>query len=440
MVYGYRWEMYRSMYDHLTPDLSTSKTVSKSETSQICDSRSYWDFMDGSESTVLACAEHRGNRPQFLVTTRWGDKDCNVEERAQQLGGLQGKDSLPIVGFNMHDVERESDVFPGDYAKVMYRDAAVVIKHQTPCGLAEGNTLKEAFERAWFGDEISAYGSVVGFSRPVDELSIKALSGKYVEAVIASEFSEGAIKWIQGLKSKKDLRVIATGVLSDAPEFTEVKHIRGGVLTKTQSSKLYLCDNVGDLVKPAVSIVEPNSENVYQVGLVTQHEFAVDRTSLIEFGIKAGKHTKSNAIVIAYQDGQKGEYRVLGAGTGQPNRVDSVWKLAQAKAKENLMRQMFREQGRDYAMEMDRMMQDSGYNTKMVAQVNGYVRDILGSNKVILYSDAFFPKQDTLHAVADAGIKTVITPGGSKYDDDVINAANAREINMIFTGIRKFKH
>ena len=162
-------------------------------------------------------------------------------------------------------------------------------------------------------------------------------------------------------------------------------------------------------------------------------------TGLVEFSIIAGKHVKSNAIIITYEYA-KGQYRILGMGAGQPNRLDSVQKLSVLKAKENLMRQYFREQEFDYPMLMDRSIKDKSFYKKLKSDIEDYSRAILSSDKVVLFSDAFFPKRDGLCAAADTGIKYIVSPGGSKGDKSVVNAANENGVSMIFTGIRHFKH
>ena len=318
--------------------------------------------------------------------------------------------------------------------------AVAVLKHTNPCGLATGDSLAEAFVNAWYGDEVSAFGSIVGFTKEVDLETAKLLSGKFVEVLVAPAYSPEALEWIKRQKSKEDLRVIATGPIEGAPDFVETREIRGGVLSQTRDNRLYLCDSVKALLDEPQEITEPNSVLTYKVGTVTEQKFGEFREGLVEFGIVAAKHTKSNAIVIVYEyEFQK--YRLLGMGAGQPNRLDSVRKLALPKAKENLMRQYFREHGLDYPMTMDRMSHDPEYNSALVDGMRKYERWIMSEQAtVLLVSDAFFPKRDAVDAAAEGGIRSIVQPGGSKADQEVIKAANEHSIAMIFTGIRHFKH
>ena len=317
--------------------------------------------------------------------------------------------------------------------------AVVVMKHKNPCGLATGDNLRETFENAWLGDEISAFGSIVGYSQEVDEDTIKLLSRKFVEVLVAPSYSQDAVKWIKKTKSTGDLRVIATGPLENPPEFVEEHKIRGGTISQTLDNRLYLCDNFEDLLKSPVALIEQNSGIEYKVGNVTREPFVIGMEGLVRFAIIAGKHTKSNAIILAYEY-EIGKYRVLSMGAGQPNRKDSGEKLALTKAQENLMRQYFREQELDYPMTMDRMIRNREYNDELTGRIREYAKRILSSNRVVLFSDAFFPFKDGLVAAAELGIKYIVQPGGSKGDDDVIKAADEYGVSMVFTGIRHFRH
>jgi len=342
---------------------------------------------------------------------------------------------IPLSYNNIIDANSALEVMLDFYDK----NASVVIKHTNPCGLATGDDLTEAFKNAWYGDEVSAFGSIVGYSNELDENTVKLLRGKFVEVLVAPSYSKEALDWIKKQESKEELRVIKTGPLEDTPEFIEEHKIRGGTISQTRDNRLYLCDSIDELLLEPKVIQEPNSGNKYLVGNVTERTFDDDTKGLIEFSIIAGKHTKSNAIILAYEY-SKGRYRILGMGAGQPNRKDSVEKLAGPKAQENLMRQYFREQRLCPYITFDKMNRDTKYRNKTFRAIRKYTEHILSSKRVVLFSDAFFPFRDGLDAVADLGVKYVIQPGGSKNDNELIKAADQQGVAMIFTGIRHFKH
>jgi len=309
------------------------------------------------------------------------------------------------------------------------KPTAVVVKHKNPCGFATGRNLTQAFENAWYGDEISAFGSIVGFTQAVTLNVVRLLKGKFVEIILAPSFDKEALDWIKNSPGKKNLRIIETGDLGEASGFIEEHSIRGGRISQTQDNKLFLCQNENELFQEPKTLKEPNSEIIYQVGTVTRSRFKDEMKGLVEFSMIAGKHTRSNAIIVAYEY-EKGQYRVLGMGAGQPNRIDAFRKLAFTKAKENLMRQYCRENGLDY----------DNPGEEISGKADDYGSKILGSEKVVLFSDAFFPKTDSVITAAELGIRHIVSPGGSIADEDVIKAADEKRVAMIFTGIRHFRH
>ncbi len=182
------------------------------------------------------------------------------------------------------------------------KPAAVVIKHTNPCGTACGKTLSEAYSQALACDPVSAFGSIVGLNMQVDEETAKAIvSSPFVEAVIAPEFSEGALRILKG---KKNMRLI----IADSPERgkLDIKKVEWGMLLQEKDLrqvKTEKCQIVSDR-KP------------------DDNEF-----SSLLFAWKISKHVKSNAIVLAQGT------RTVGIGAGQMSRVDSV-KIACRKAGE----------------------------------------------------------------------------------------------------------
>jgi phosphoribosylaminoimidazolecarboxamide formyltransferase / IMP cyclohydrolase len=150
---------------------------------------------------------------------------------------------------------------------------------------------------------------------------------------------------------------------------------------------------------------------------VTRSKFDPEMLKLAEFSYKACKHTKSNAIVLCRKTANG--FQVLGMGAGQPNRVDSLRKLAVTKARENLE---YEHRILGISMPFD------DYFAKVI------------SEETVLASDAFFPFDDTVRTAAGYGIKYIIQPGGSQNDQDSIKACDELGIAMIFAGNRHFRH
>jgi phosphoribosylaminoimidazolecarboxamide formyltransferase / IMP cyclohydrolase len=150
--------------------------------------------------------------------------------------------------------------------------------------------------------------------------------------------------------------------------------------------------------------------------VVTKAQFPGTKGPLAEFAWKVCKHVKSNAIVICAEYAP-GFFKEMGMGAGQPNRVDSLRKLAVTKTHENLALEL-KEAGKP--------------------ESEAYYKEKMGD--MVLASDAFFPFSDNIDEAHQAGIKFVVEPGGSKRDADVIAACDTYGIAMIFTNTRHFRH
>jgi phosphoribosylaminoimidazolecarboxamide formyltransferase/IMP cyclohydrolase len=265
--------------------------------------------------------------------------------------------------------------------------AAVVIKHTNPCGFATGNTLHDALAAAWSGDPVSAFGSIIAVNKIVDLPTAQFLSGKFVEIIIAPDYSEEALDFLKQKSSQ--LRILKIGELNGKKDERFVyKHVIGAMLK--QERDLLECE---------------------KWETVTKAEFPSNKMPLARFAWKVCKHIKSNAIVLA-QEYSNGCYRVIGMGAGQPNRVDSLRKLAITKARENLCQELNKNE------------------QELKEEFSNFV----------LASDAFFPFTDAIEEAYKSGIKYIVEPGGSKRDNEVIDACNKYDIAMIFTGTRHFRH
>jgi phosphoribosylaminoimidazolecarboxamide formyltransferase/IMP cyclohydrolase len=182
--------------------------------------------------------------------------------------------------------------------------AAIIIKHNNPCGAAVAKTLVEAYRKARSTDPVSAFGGIVGFNRVVDLEAAQELATTFLEAVIAPGFASEAL---DALMSRKDLRIIETGPWpggASTQEGWDMKRVRGGMVVQDRDA--------GSLEGQELKVVSkrPPTEEEMQA---------------LRFAWKVMKHVKSNAILLAKPD------QTLGIGAGQMSRVDSV-KIAVMKA------------------------------------------------------------------------------------------------------------
>jgi phosphoribosylaminoimidazolecarboxamide formyltransferase/IMP cyclohydrolase len=238
--------------------------------------------------------------------------------------------------------------------------AAVIVKHNNPCGVAVGDQLPDTYITAREADPVSAYGSIVALNREVDRNVAEEICKTFVEVVVAPSCTGDAG---QIMAKKENMRVLR---LPEAALADEIRSIEGGVLVQRT----------------------PPYQEHWRV--ITDRDPTAEEMRALKLAWKVCKHARSNTIIFA------DSRRTLGIGAGQMSRVDSA-KIAIGKAAGSLK----------------------------------------GS---VVASDAFLPFPDTLEAASDAGATALVQPGGSIRDDEVIAAANKRNMAMVFTGIRYFRH
>ena len=273
------------------------------------------------------------------------------------------------------------------------KPAVAIVKHNNPCGLATGDTLLQALSAAWDGDPISAYGSIICSNKVFDLNSAEFLEGKFVELILAPGFDHDALLYLKNKSS--NLRLLELPQLNEVFDVDHTyKYVVGGLLKQSRDVGLY-----------------------EKWECVTEKQFPESMRLLSEFCISACKNTKSNSITLAYEY-QKGCYMMLAMGAGQPNRVDSIRKLAATKARENLK----------IVHERDSPAED----------FDEYCVKIL--SKCVMASDAFFPFDDSIVYAAENDIQYIISPGGSIRDKEVIETANKLGVSLVFTGMRHFLH
>ena len=273
-----------------------------------------------------------------------------------------------------------------ELVKEFAEPAAVVVKHLNPCGCAVDEDICEAYRKAYEGDVVSAFGSIVALNRKVDaELAqtimesysrfgkARGASGFFAEVIIAPEFEADAVEIIRTLKRwGSRVRLMETGPISrakiDCSEF-DARCVVGGFLLQQR-------DLVG---------WEPDALTYPTKTRPTKEQLEDLRIAWI-----VAKHVKSNTIVLLK------DRKVLGVGAGQMNRVEAgliAFKNADDEAK-----------------------------------------------GAALASDAFFPFPDNIENAAKAGVVAIVQPGGSNKDNEVIACADKCGIAMVFTGKRHFKH
>ncbi|MDM9621203.1 bifunctional phosphoribosylaminoimidazolecarboxamide formyltransferase/IMP cyclohydrolase [Rhizobium sp. S96] len=255
--------------------------------------------------------------------------------------------------------------------------ACAIIKHANPCGVATGGSLLEAYQRALACDSVSAFGGIIALNRTLDAATAEEIIKLFTEVIIAPDATDEAKAIVA---RKANLRLLAAGGLPDprAAGLT-AKTVSGGLLVQSRDNGM-----VEDLDLKVVTNRAPSAQELEDM----------------KFAFKVAKHVKSNAVVYA-KNGQ-----TAGIGAGQMSRVDSA-RIAGLKAEE-------------------------------AAKALGLAVPLTHGSAVA--SEAFLPFADGLLSMIAAGATSVIQPGGSMRDQEVIDAANEHNVAMVFTGMRHFRH
>jgi phosphoribosylaminoimidazolecarboxamide formyltransferase/IMP cyclohydrolase len=255
--------------------------------------------------------------------------------------------------------------------------ACAIIKHANPCGVAEGETMVDAYRKALACDSVSAFGGIVALNRTLDADAARAITEIFTEVIIAPDATPEAIAVVG---AKKNLRLLLAGGLPD-PRAAGLyaKTVAGGLLVQSRDNAV-----VDDMDLKTVTRRAPTNAELRD----------------LRFAFRVAKHVKSNTIVYAK------ELATVGIGAGQMSRIDSA-RIAARKAQD-------------------------------AAEALGLKEPATKGS--VVASDAFFPFADGLLVAVEAGATAVIQPGGSMRDDEVIKAADDHGIAMVVTGTRHFRH
>lgn len=242
-----------------------------------------------------------------------------------------------------------------------------ILKHTNACGLAQRDDIVDAWKAALAGDPVSAFGGVLITNCKINKAVAEEINKIFFEVLVAPDFDDDAL---EVLKQKKN-RILLKQKKKDFAK-KQVRTMLNGYLVQERDTDMAKAE--------ALQVATEKAPEQKQI-------------SDLLFGMKAVKHTKSNAIVLA-KDNQ-----LIASGVGQTSRVDA---LKQA-----------------------------------IEKAHRFGFDLNGA---IMASDAFFPFADSVELANKEGITAVIQPGGSKRDQDSIDYCNENQMAMVFTGMRHFKH
>lgn len=315
---------------------------------------------------------------------------------------------------NVVDVDRALQIlqYLGD------QPAAVIMKHNNPCGAARAESTAEALRKALEGDLIAAFGGAVVVNRPLDMESARIISDNYFEIVAAGEFEPGVLEL---LAERKNLRVFRVPGMERLGECAGRRYLE---FTSLVDGGLVLQNSYTTAVRTASDFLPARCETkgtVHECGRAPTE--AESRDLLFGWLVESG--VSSNSVIYVKDEA------TVAIGTGEQDRV-GVATIAREKAYRNLAERIAR---RDYGGGFDALQPAD--RERVMEQVRALKGGLAGA---VMVSDGFFPFRDGVDVALNEGVTAIAEPGGSLRDGEVIEACNEKGAALVFTGERSFRH
>ncbi len=342
---------------------------------------------------------------------------CLSEEGLLQFGKHPGKTNLTDVDSALN-VLRYLDPRP----------AAMIMKHNNPSGVSYGATPAEAYDRANAADRLAAFGGAAVFNVAVDRDTAELLARNYLEVVAAPDYHPAALEIFAKKKNLRVIRIDRLDRIRDyAPlRFVDFKSLMDGGLIVQQSPLNRI--TAADAFLPAAAAGKDG-----KIHNVKRQPDAREKADLL-FGWQVEQGVTSNSVLFVKNE------TTVAIGAGEQDRVGvaeiAIFKAYKKKADDLAFRKhgclFFEVELKEKAGELPHGSAEA-VRREAEAEKGGLV----GSAAV---SDAFFPKRDGIDALAKHGVGSIIQPGGSLADAEIIQAVNEHGMAMVFTGQRAFKH
>jgi phosphoribosylaminoimidazolecarboxamide formyltransferase/IMP cyclohydrolase len=425
-------KMYRTlMEDHFPPQITISfgdqvlvyrKRVWKlpdEKSKELIEKGLRYGENPGQEAALYELAN--GNlvlgKCQFIEAGK-GLVSAITEEDMIQEGKHPGK-------INLTDVDNSLNIMK----YLMERPLAVIVKHNNPCGVAYGQSLAEAYEKANAADRIAAFGGAVSFNRPVDRTTAELVAENYLEVVAAPDYEEGAIPILAKRANLRIIRIKRIDQLAGyaGARFVDFKSlIDGGIVV--QQSPL-------NRIRSAKDFTLAGCEYQGRTYTIARHPSGEEYADML-FGWQVEQGVSSNSVIYV-KDGV-----TVGIGTGEQDRV-GVAEIAVFKAYTKYADWLcFKRYGLPYK-EMELKVKAGEKDRAVLEEIDRETKEAKGGLiGATMVSDAFFPFRDGVDAGIQQGVRAVVQPGGSMRDFEAIEACNEAnpQVTMVFTGQRAFKH
>ena len=339
-----------------------------------------------------------------------------TEEEMLQAGKHPGKTNLTDIDNALNILKFLSE-----------RPAAAIMKHNNPSGVAYGDSLAEAYDRANMADRIAAFGGCLAVNRTMDRDTAELVSQNYLEVVAAPDYEEGVVEI---LGKRKNLRIVRIPGIQELRRYMDLPVIEfkalmdGGLII--QQSQINRIRSKEDF-QPAKTVYKGKEYSINR--MPSDDEYA----DMI-FGWHVEQGITSNSVIYV-KNGV-----TVGIGTGEQDRV-GVAEIAVFKAYTKYADALcFRRHGipyKQFELEVEQGKRDRAPLDEIDQETREARGGLIGS---IMVSDAFFPFRDGVDVGIKEGVKGIVQPGGSERDFEVIEACNEADVTMVFTGQRLFKH
>ena len=299
------------------------------------------------------------------------------------------------------------------------KPCAIIMKHNNPCGIAQSDSLADAYDKANMADRLAAFGGAIGLNRPCDIETAELIIKNYAEVVLAPEFEDGVMDLFAKKKNLRVMRIDNMTRLQDyiGQRFVDFKSLIDGGLV-AQWSFVPTARTIQGFA-PASTTYKDKEYTINREPTASEYE-----DLLFGWMVEAGVTSNS---VLYVKDGV-----TVGIGTGEQDRV-GVAQIARDKAYTKLADRIAWEQhGAPY-----NTLTDANQRNAIDEEVATKKGGLIGSSMI---SDAFFPFRDGVEVGIEQGVTAVVQPGGSIRDFESIEACNESDVAMVYTGQRSFKH
>ncbi|MBU3917968.1 IMP cyclohydrolase [bacterium] len=421
---------YKTVMDDNFPD---EMTISFGEQKLIYRKRS-WKITEG--ETVIEKGLRYGENPgqesalYQLVNGNLVLGNCAFIKPGTPL--VSGIDENMLIQFGKHpgkinltDIDNSLNILK----YLMDKPAAVIVKHNNPCGVAFGNDIADSFNKAFRADRIAAFGGCASMNRTLDKAAAELIAEQYLEVVAAPDYTGEALEI---LKRKKNLRIVKIGRIDELRAFKNHRFvdfkslIDGGIIV--QQSPLNLIEKKEDL-KPAETEYKGKKYKIDRLPTEKEYEDML-------FGWFVEQGVTSNSVIYV-KNGV-----TVGIGTGEQDRV-GVAEIAIYKAYTKSADLACFDKYQISYKQLEIAVRKGERPKSTLEEIDGITQEIKGGLiGATAVSDAFFPFRDGVDVCLDQGISSIVQPGGSIRDFEVIEACNEAnpKATMVYTGQRAFKH